>query len=287
MIKQMLLFSRVYGCHEALDWLHQIVVERQPDALLFAGGILPKQRQAGGFLDSANLTPQEAEFVKSFFTLLGGLTVISLIIPGPAGEPLEEFLRLGLWAEALHPNLHIAHATLVETDGLAASGLGGIIAEKELLGVDTYSRPTAEYFLRSLSSSNKPRKVLLLPNPPLGLLGGAEGEPLIGDLIDTYHPDLCVVAGSSERRGCQHVGRTLVVNPGSLADGSAAWLDWRMRGVDSVKFLDRELPVSPRKVPSTDEIRRCAYLRWLAAGQPRNSALRFWLDAESELLPCQ
>jgi Icc-related predicted phosphoesterase len=84
----------------------------------------------------------------------------------------------------------------------------------------------------------KPRKVLLLPGPPPGDLGGPEGNPVIGELIDGLRPSLCVVAGRTERRGLQRVASTLVVNPGSLVDGSAALLDWDRSGDDPVEFLN-------------------------------------------------
>jgi|GEM_PF-6413590 hypothetical protein len=63
------------------------------------------------------------------------------------------------------------------------------------------------------------------------------GDPLIGELIDSFHPDLCVVRGSSARRGTQ-IGRTLVVNPGSLSDGWTAWLEWGRPTEDLVKFVN-------------------------------------------------
>ena len=58
-----------------------------------------------------------------------------------------------------------------------------------------------------------------------------------GDLIDSYHPTLCVVAGTTERRGSQRIAHTLVVNPGRLADGSVAWLDWNRSRGEQVEIL--------------------------------------------------
>ena len=59
---------------------------------------------------------------------------------------------------------------------------------------------------------------------------------IVGDLIDWLRPSLCVVAGPTERRGLQRIASTLIVNPGRLADGSAAWLDWDRSGDDQVEF---------------------------------------------------
>jgi hypothetical protein len=50
---------------------------------------------------------------------------------------------------------------------------------------------------------------------------------------------LCVVAGQTALRGMQWVAGTLLVNPGSLADDSAALLDWDRKGDDLIEFLGR------------------------------------------------
>jgi hypothetical protein len=238
MIRRLLLCSGVHGSRDSLTWLRRAVRQRRPDALLFAGGILSLSRADGDDGYPWRLTLEDGKFIKEFFAALGELRVFTAIIPAPFGEPLDEFLRLALQAELAFPKVHVVHATLIEKDGLAVCGLGGILAEHELLGLDSLSRPTAEYFLRSLWTARQPRKAILLPTPPPGKLGGVEGEPLVADLLGSLHPDLGVVAGSSARRGSETVGRTLVVNPGCLADGSAAWLDWSVKGRQKVEFLD-------------------------------------------------
>jgi hypothetical protein len=158
------------------------------------------------------------------------------VIPEPNFVPEDQFCRLAMAVELEFPNVHLAHATVVDTHDLAVCGLGMAIAEQALMRDDSYSRVKAQYFLRALRSSDKPRKVLLLPEPPPGPLGGPEGNVVVGDLIDWLRPSLCVVAGPTERRGLQRIASTLIVNPGHLADGSAAWLDWS-RG-EEVVFLD-------------------------------------------------
>jgi Icc-related predicted phosphoesterase len=237
-LRRFLLCAGVQGEVKALQWLRRLVQERKPDALLFAGGILGARREAAHGASLWSLALKEAQFAEEFFATLGDLAVFSAVIPGPGGQPLEEFLRLGMWAELTYPNVHIAHATLVAEDGVALCGIGGSMAETVLIGIDSYSRVTAEFFLRSLWRARQPCKILLLASPPPGALGGVEGEPLVGDLIDDYHPDLCVVAGSDARRGSERIGNTLVVNPGCLADGHAAWLDWSRPVCDQVEMLE-------------------------------------------------
>jgi Icc-related predicted phosphoesterase len=141
-------------------------------------------------------------------------------------------------AELTFPNVHAVHATLVEEGDLAVCGLGGTIAEGPLLGTEAFTRTTAEYLLRPLGRSDRPRKVLLLASAPSGPLGGPEGKPMVWDLIDSYHPDLCAVYGGTDQQGSQRVGKTLVVNPGCLADGRAAWLDWGRGEGDRIELLN-------------------------------------------------
>jgi hypothetical protein len=205
--------------------------ERQPDGVLFVGGILGAKLISYG---------EKLNRWEDFFDGLGKLGVFTAMAPGADAAPLREFLRLAKDAEMEYPNLHVAHASLVMEGQVAVCGLGGELTETEDRTDDRlcYSRASTEYFLRTLWQVEKPRKVLLLSTAPPGELGGDSGNAICGDLIDSYHPSLCVVAGDTQRRGFQQVAHTLVVNPGRLADGSTAWLDWSRRKGEQLEFLD-------------------------------------------------
>jgi len=308
MFRRFWVCSGIYGSRDSLGWLRQAVARKSPDAILFAGGILAPSRA-----DAVNGTPwrlsrEDSRFIEEFFATLGQSGVFCAVLPGLTGEPLDEFLRLGMQAELTFPLVHVAHATLIEAGGLALSGIGVVIGERRVLGMDSYSRTTAEYFLRPLWQAKQPRKVLLLSAPPTGALGGSRGSALIGELIDSFHPGLCVVVGESQRRGVERIGHTLVINPGCLADGWAVWLDWGRATQDQVEFVNlrdlEPIPVAgneiaedagasvqyvPSRPPprgggaSEDEVRRRAYLRWEAAGRPEGNGTCFWLEAEEEL----
>jgi len=244
-MQRFILCSGVHGKASSLELLRQLTVARRPDAIFFAGGISPPERKSVSRLTAWSLSAEDMRFVENFFTTLGNLGVFAAVIPGPVGEPLEEFYRLGMNAELEFPSIHIAHASLFEEANVAVTGIGGSIAEEALVGCDSYSRTTARYFLRSLERSSRPCKVLLLPEPPPGPLGGPEGNSLVGDLIDSLRPTLCVVAGSSQRQGIQRIASTLVVNPGFLAEGTAAWVDWTCAPEDQVVFLGPQATSGP------------------------------------------
>jgi hypothetical protein len=175
------------------------------------------------------------------------MNVFAAVIPGEHDVPLREFLRLGIGAEVQNPKIHLVHATPTTGSDWAICGIGGHLTE----WVDTgehrvrVSRSTAEYFLRSLWQVEQSRKILLLAAPPSGPLGGSgeQGE-LAAELIDSYHPHLCAVGGQTEHRGVQRIAHTTIVNPGRLADGSAAWFDWTRPRNEQVEMLDlRGTPV--------------------------------------------
>jgi hypothetical protein len=236
-MRRLLLCSGIYGKKSAIEGLRRFAADRRPDAILFAGGILSPERQTVPRSEGLwGLTPEDERFAFEFGAALGALGVFSAVIPEPNFVPEDQFCRLAMAVELEFPNVHVAHAMLVEAHDLAVCGLGAAIAEQALMREDSYSRVRAQYFLRALRSSEKPRKVLLLPEPPPGPLGGPDGNVLVGDLIDWLRPSLCVVAGPTERRGLQRIASTLIVNPGHLADGSAAWLDWDRSGDDQVEF---------------------------------------------------
>ncbi len=236
-MRQLLLCSGVYGKKTAIEGLRRLAFDRRPEAVLFAGGILSPQRSKVPCSTSLwGLTPEDERFAFEFGAALAALKVFCAVIHEPNFVPEDQFCRLAMAIELEFPSVHLVHATLVETHDLAVCGLGAAIAEPALMREDSYCRAKAQYFFAALRASEKPRKVLLLPEPPPGPLGGLEGNVIVGDLIDWLRPNLCVVSGPTERRGLQRIASTLIVNPGHLADGSAAWLDWG-RG-DEVEFLD-------------------------------------------------
>jgi Icc-related predicted phosphoesterase len=242
-MRRFLVCGGIHSRPSAVEALRQAARLRQPEAILFVGGVVGGLRQyaARGATPWA-LTHADALFIERFFEVLGELGVFAAVIPGPADTPVEEFLRMGMHAEVDFPGVNLVHATLVQKGDVAVCGIGGRIGAGAVYDADLCSRTLAGYFLRSLRSARQPHRVLLLAAPPTGTLGGTDGSTLVGELIDSHHPSLCVVGGPDERRGCQRVARTLVVNPGHLAEGSAAWVDLGRPASEVVEFLDLRHP---------------------------------------------
>ncbi|MBM4071545.1 MAG: hypothetical protein FJ271_21815 [Planctomycetes bacterium] len=241
-MRRILLCAGVNGRQKALQWLRAAVQARQPDGIFFAGGVLSEGRQYTARDGTCwGMTFDDALFVERFFATLGGLgepPVFCAVIPGPMDTPLTDFLRMGMHAETEFPNVHLVHGCLVTERDVAVCGMGGVLCDGPACENGACSRVLAEYHLRSLWSAKQPRRALLLPTPPTGSLGGPAGRAMIGELIDSIHPALCVAAGPSATRGSQRVAGTLIVNPGELACGWAALIDWQLPLEDQVEHLD-------------------------------------------------
>lgn len=225
-MKKIVACAGLNGNEKALEKLLAVIKERKPDGVLFAGGIVAPHTHVA----------HKADFMKKFFEALDESASPIAVIPGPNDSPLREFYRVALNAEVVHPALMVVHGTPFVRAGYAVSGIGGLITESEDsdFPVIRYSHAAAEFYLRTLWQIEKPVKILLLSEPPTGQLGGSEGNSIVKELITSYHPTICVVAGKKENRGSEHFARTLVVNPGLLVEGSAAWIERVSKKVEMI-----------------------------------------------------
>lgn len=238
-MRTLLVCCGLDGRADALDLLEAAIHEREPDGVLFAGGVLARGRDyAPSLTTEFGHTRAACLFIERFFATLGRLGVFAAVIPGADDAPLDQFLRLGMAAEMTYPRLHVVHVTPAVERDVAVFGLGGRIAEYTNTDHGLYSRALAEYYCRPLWTAEQPRTVLLLPEPPRGLHDGGEARRLAEAMIATYRPNLCVLPAPSGERGAERVTGTLVIRPGMLAAGSAAWLDWGQPATERVEFLD-------------------------------------------------
>jgi hypothetical protein len=160
-------------------------------------------------------------------------------IPGPNDAPLNTFLRVALNVENIFSHILIAHAHPVLDGEIAINGIGGYITEDEDTSqpVIKYAHASAEYFLRNLWRVDKPIKILMLSEPPTGILGGDKGNPIVNEFLKSYHPTVCVVMGQTKHRGSAgEYPHSLVINPGMISEGSAAYLDTVTREVEMLDF---------------------------------------------------
>ncbi len=231
-MRKFLLCGGFYGSEQALQHLRQLVQEHRPDCILVVGGIMPKSDESD--------EKTRFGYLERFFKTLGDLNVHAAVIPGSDDVPLHLFLGLAVNTEVDFPHVHVVHGTVDEEKDVAICGVGGNFSQAEDVRSPSlvYAKNTAEYLLRGLLRAEQSRKVMLLGQAPPGPLGGEQGNAVVGDLIDSFHPDLCAVFGPTDHRGFQRIAHTFVVNPGWLRDGSAALVDWNKHVDEQVQLLD-------------------------------------------------
>ncbi len=237
-MKRFLICSGINGEPDALETLETIVRERSPDGVLFAGGFLARCREYAPSIDSEfGYTLDQSLFMDHCLSTLGNLNALCAIIPGVFDAPIELFLQLGMSAERDHPRLHLAHVTPVLERDIAIFGLGACINSFTNTNLGNYSYDLAKYYLRPLKTITAPRSILLLPEPLQSWHGDAESRKLTDSLIVSCHPKVCVLGITSTGQQIQRIGPTLVIIPGNLSDGHAAWLDWDRPTEDQVELL--------------------------------------------------
>lgn len=231
-MRKFLVCGGFYGNDAALDYLRSALEDKKPDCVLVVGGIMPPADQAD---EKSRLT-----YLERFFKTLGDSGIHTAVIPGATDVPLHLFLGIAVNAEVDFPHVHIVHGTIDEEKDVAICGVGGNFTQAEDIRWPSlvYAKNTAEYLLRYLLRADQSRKVMLLGQAPPGPLGGDEGNQVVGDLIDTFHPDLCAVFGKTANRGFQRIAHTYVVNPGWISEGSAALVDWSKPADQQVEMLD-------------------------------------------------
>jgi hypothetical protein len=73
---------------------------------------------------------------------------------------------------------------------------------------------------------------------------------MLNALMTTFHPRLCVLGRTGTNPGVEQIAETLVINPGHLSEGSAAWFDWDRAPGEQVKFLDLQSMARPVRPPN-------------------------------------
>ncbi len=87
-----------------------------------------------------------------------------------------------------------------------------------------------------------------MSDPPESWQGDLAGACLADALITAYHPEVCVAGRPGVKGPIQRVGDTLLIHPGELSSGCAAWLDLGLPKDEQVKLLHfkSQEPTIPR-----------------------------------------
>lgn len=215
------------GSEEAHARLLQVAADRPVQLILIAGGL--------GRGDGTR------ERYRKLFRTLGQSRIPTYWVPGRDDAPVSDYLREAAGVETILPFLRGVHGTAAVVPGghFAIAGMGGEIDDDPDAPRDEserlrYPRWEAEYRLKVLGELGELERMLIFATPPAHKGLGAPGSETVAELISTYRARLAVVGGP---RTSEVLGRTMVVAPGSIAEGQYAIADLKSHEVEMLDLV--------------------------------------------------
>jgi uncharacterized protein len=147
-------------------------------------------------------------------------------VPGVGDAPVDHYLKASSNIEVVSPTVRGLHgrAAFAPDTEVVFAGMGGEISDnpdtpREEQSRLRYPRWEAAYRLKVLDLLDYNELVMLFATAPAHKGHHTPGSEAVAELVGTYRPRLVVSGGP---RGVEVLGTSLVVAPGSLADGHYA-----------------------------------------------------------------
>lgn len=177
---------------------------------------------------------EDLQFYKQFCNLLDGLGVPVLIIPGQLDAPEERYFMFMQQSVFVSRHLQLVQENIIHLNSYLFTGFGGLLTEheREDYFVQHYSRVESLFGTRRMRWLNPPR-ILLFHSSPVFPDNGAPGcSPLVNEIIHSAAPSLVFCGSATAAPRIAEIGRTVVVNPGSLAEGHYALVNTKSRAAE-------------------------------------------------------
>ncbi|WP_054683514.1 metallophosphoesterase [Rhodothermus marinus] len=247
---KLLAISDLREAFDYIDRLPEVVQEARIDAVLFAGEILQAEARKAEWERAVReqrlpdrARPEvveerknDAESLMTFFRRLNTIGVPVYVIPGRNDAPERFFMQAAFNSEIVTPHVHMVHRSFAPLGGrYMVAGFGGEVTVEArdhefFLRYPGWEAIFSLDFLRHLD----PPKILLCYTAPADRFeepADQSGPAAVAHLIKTYDPHFVVCAGVGGRKEKKQLGNTLVVFPGSLAEGDYAIIDTREKEV--------------------------------------------------------
>ena len=200
---------------------------------------IPELAEASGIIVTGDLTNcGNAGRARQIMEALGrtGLPALAQIGNMDLAEVNE-------WLEQSGGNLHRHSRELAP--GLVIFGIGGSNVTP-MRTPSEFSEESYSAWLEDLwqKASAYPHQVLVSHSPPKDTVcddigGGIHvGSTAVREFIEEHQPEVCLCGHIHEGRGTDRIGRTVVINPGMLADG----------GYVALRYADGQLRAELRQV---------------------------------------
>jgi uncharacterized protein len=222
-VSKILATSEPLGHLEELERLTKKVADTDAGAIAVLGSLASK-----------SATPRA---YGKLFKMLAETGLPTFYIPGPEDVPIDEYLREAANIELVYPFLRGVHGTFAMAPGyIVFTGLGGTVLDDPQMRRDEletlrYPGWEVEYRLKFLEELKDYQKVFLFSTPPEHKGFHEPGSATLATLIKTYKPRLVLVNGKEPKR--ELLGTSLVVMPGSLAEGNFSIIDLHQHAVET------------------------------------------------------
>lgn len=217
--RKVLALARPDGRYDHLERTVELIPDLDVDAVLLVGDL------AG--------PGDKPEAYRRIFKILGKAPVPSFFVPGPHDAPVEDYLREAYNLEIVFPYLHGVHGSFAFAPGhVVVAGMGGNILDqdqgREEVSHLAYPAWEVEYRLKVLRELKDYQKVFLFARMPAHKGLHESGSEELAELVKTHNPRLVLAydagyAGSVLKH--EWLGKSLVVAPGSLAEGDFTVVD--------------------------------------------------------------
>jgi uncharacterized protein len=221
-IQKVLALGGINGDAHLLENLFDELVDEQFDAVIVVGDL--------------GAPWSKAEAYRDLFQALGHAEVHAFWVPGPNDAPLGDFLRESYNMEISYPKLRCVHATAaIGPDQVLFAGIGGEIVDdpetpRSEEALIRYPGWEAEYSLKVVGEFKDYPKVFLFTTRPAHKGLHEPGSKVLAELINTWRPRLVVTGGDEPSE--ERLGKSLVISPGRLHQGSYALIDFHASAVE-------------------------------------------------------
>lgn len=214
-LSKILATSEPLGNLEEVERLAKKAGDLDVDVVAVLGSLAPKSATTRAY--------------GQLFKLLAETRLPTFYIPGPEDAPIYEYLREAANIELVYPYLRGVHTTFAFAPGyIVFTGVGGTVIDnpnevREELESLRYPGWEAEYRLKFLGDLKDYMKVFLFCTPPEHKGFHEQGSTTLSELIKTHSPRAALVSGKERKH--EMLGTSLVVMPGSLAEGNFSIVD--------------------------------------------------------------
>jgi len=223
--------SDYHASEQVLGKLTVKIKETKPDIIVFTGDIVKGS-------PCENKETYDIQTYFKFYEWLNSLNIPSFVIPGNMDAPSELYFKTVMEAEGIYQNIFCVHGRSLRIGkAFSIGGLGGEITEdkKDNSFMQQFPVWEAKYLLGNLVHEEND-KILLLHTPPVSKVdienGKHKGSKVVNELLESLSPSFAFCGHAHYAQGQDKIGKTIIVNSGTLKQGKFAIVDTKSKKVE-------------------------------------------------------